>query len=125
MHDDVRLYLEIHIDNGQHKETLFDNCEVIAKDHGRIETRRCWVSESIDWLTQAKLWMGLKSIGLIEYERFEVSSGKTEVERCCFISSLPANAEKFASVVGTHWGIESAPQAHKKEVHYEELRACA
>jgi hypothetical protein len=37
--------------------------------HGRIEERRYWITDSIDWLHQKKDWEGLKSIGVVESVR--------------------------------------------------------
>jgi hypothetical protein len=48
------------------------------------------------------------------------------IERLFFISSLPADAKRIAAAVRAHWLIESAPQAHEKEVYVEHRpRACA
>jgi homocysteine S-methyltransferase len=38
---------------------------------------------------------------------------------CYVISSLPAEASRILHAVRTHWGIESVPQAHGKEVQHE------
>ena len=53
----------------------FDYIETVDGEHGRIESRRYWISDDIDWLTQKPLWKGLKSIGLVEYQREEKGKG--------------------------------------------------
>jgi predicted transposase YbfD/YdcC len=73
--------------------------------HGRIEMRKCVVSDQIDWLEQKPHWTGLKTIAMIEETR-EVGE-KTSIERRYFISSLSADARKIASAVRAHWMVEN------------------
>ena len=82
--------------------------ESVEKDHGRIETRRCWVVEddAIRWLEKGNLWPGLKSIAAIEGRR--KMSGKTTVETRYFISSLAGRAAKLVNAAREHWGIENS-----------------
>ena len=89
------------------QDAVFDTTEIVTADHGRIETRRYWITENIDWLDQAKDWDGLKSIGMVEYKQVVKTTGETKIERRCFISSLAARAEPFARAVRQHWGIEN------------------
>lgn len=107
LHEDVRLFIESYVDGKRLEKTVFDKYEVIDGDHGRIETRRYWVTEDITWLAQIKDWCGLKSIGMVEYESVKKATGKVEVERRYFISSLKAKAKPFAEAVRMHWGIEN------------------
>jgi predicted transposase YbfD/YdcC len=107
LHKDVRLFIEGYVDEKKLEKTVFDTHEVIDGNHGRIETRRYWVTEDIEWLEQLKDWCGLKSIGMVEYESIEKSTGKREVERRFFISSLKATAKPFSEAVRMHWGIEN------------------
>ena len=67
--------MESYLDKNKLRKTGFDMFECTDADHGRIETRRCWVTEEIDWLEQRSEWSGLNSIGLIEYS----SNGKVLV----------------------------------------------
>lgn len=76
------------------------------KGHGRIETRKCFVSAQIDWLNQKEQWAGLKTIVMIE-ETQESKGKPTSIEQRFFISSLPPTAELIASAVGSHWLIEN------------------
>ena len=89
------------------KALEYDYCETVEKDHGRIEARRCWVTEDIDWLAQKEEWAGLKSIIMVECER-EVIGEKGTVERRYFISSLDSNAEESLRAVRGHWAIENS-----------------
>lgn len=107
LHNDIKLYIESKVDNEQHKKADFDYHESIDADHGRIETRRCWATESIDWLSQKDKWDGFKSIGMIEYFSENKATGETTLDRRFFISSLTANAKKFSETVRYHWCVEN------------------
>lgn len=107
LHDDVRLFIESYVDEKKLINTHFDIHEVVDANHGRIEVRRYWITEDIAWLTQAKEWRGLKSIGMVEYESIDKITGKLESERRCFISSLNAQAKPFSESVRMHWGVEN------------------
>jgi predicted transposase YbfD/YdcC len=79
--------------------------ETVEKDHGRLETRRYYQSDCLDWFADKEKWEGLKSVGMVESVR-EVK-GKTTVERRYFLSSLPLGVETFARAVRGHWGVEN------------------
>ena len=83
-----------------------DHHESIDADHGRIETRRVWVTDQLDWLKQAGDWPGLVSIVVVEAER-DVPAHGHSVERRYYISSLPADAAVHARAIREHWGIEN------------------
>lgn len=82
-------------------------CETVEKDHGRIETRRCWATEDIAWLKQKKEWRDLQSIIMVEATR-EVTGKSASTQRRYFISSLPAEANSSLRAVRGHWGIENS-----------------
>jgi predicted transposase YbfD/YdcC len=82
-------------------------CETVEKDHGRIETRRCWATEDIAWLKQKEQWRDLQSIIMVEATREVVGKAAT-TERRYFISSLPAEADCSLRAVRGHWGIENS-----------------
>ena len=88
------------------KDIKYDYCETLEKDHGRIEARRCWVTEEIGWLEQKEDWKNLKSVVMVEAIREVIGKEKT-VERRYFISSLEANAESALKAVRGHWAIEN------------------
>lgn len=79
--------------------------EQIDAGHGRIEIRRCWASDSLEWLKQKSLWRGLRSICAVESER--IVDGKSSIERRYYISSLAAEAGKLSASIRQHWGIEN------------------
>ena len=79
--------------------------ETIEKDHGRIETRRYWLSAELDWFQDKPDWEGLRTVGMVEAVR-EIN-GHTTVERRYYLSSLGLNVKAFARAVRGHWGIEN------------------
>lgn len=89
------------------KDIEYSFRETIEKDHGRIEQRRCWATEDVDWLVQKEAWAGLKSIVMVESVR-EVIGQAASVERRYFISSLAADATEALRCVRGHWAIENS-----------------
>ncbi len=83
--------------------------------HGRVETRRVWVTDEVHWLGEdiLKLWPGLKSIVVVESIRQDLGdlSGKVSTERRYYICSHGgANnslAEFLAAGIRDHWGVEN------------------
>lgn len=83
-------------------------------DHGRIETRRVWVSDQVNWLGKSLLaqWRGLSSIACVERQR-EVIGQETQLQRHYYISSLRGcDAAKMAAAIRGHWGIENRLHWH-------------
>jgi predicted transposase YbfD/YdcC len=79
--------------------------ETVEKDHGRLEIRRYYQSEQLDWFADRRKWEGLKSVGMVESVR--EAEGKTTVERRYYLASLPLGVETFARAVRSHWGVEN------------------
>jgi predicted transposase YbfD/YdcC len=79
--------------------------QTVEKDHGRLETRRYYQSDQLDWFADRKEWEKLTSVGMVESIR-EVN-GETTVERRYYLSSLPLGVETFARAVRSHWGVEN------------------
>ena len=79
--------------------------ETVEKDHGRLETRRCYAFDQLACLHRAEQWPGLKSFAVIESER--LANGKLSTERRFYISSLPAEAARLAYAVRQHWKVEN------------------
>ena len=80
--------------------------ETLEKEHGRLETRRYWVTSRIDWFRDRDAWAGLTSVGMVEATRELDGVSSTEVRY--FISSLVGDdAEKFARAVRSHWSVEN------------------
>jgi predicted transposase YbfD/YdcC len=87
--------------------------------HGRIETRRVWVTDDIDWLRNKDQWPGIKSITMVEAGR-EVPGHKDSIERRYYISSLGGNdAAAMARFIRGHWSIENSLH-HVLDVSFHE-----
>ena len=76
-------------------------------DHGRIETRRHWITSDIGWLRQRHpAWSDLTSIAMIEAVREEPGKPATRQTRF-YIASIAPDAVEFARAARQHWGIEN------------------
>ena len=74
--------------------------------HGRVETRRIWTTEWLDWYDGRSAWARLGCLLCVESTR--TVGGKTSVERRYFISDLAGQtAETLLVYVRGHWGIEN------------------
>ena len=80
--------------------------EIVEKDHGRIEVRRCYAFDQIDCLHAPERWPDLKSFAVIASER--TIKGKTTLEHRFYISSLPADAVRINRAVRHHWRVENS-----------------
>lgn len=76
------------------------------KGHGRIETRRCWMTAEVDWLPEASAWASLGSAVCVEATR-QVGA-QVSTERRYYISSIEKqDAPRMLERVRGHWGIEN------------------
>lgn len=83
-----------------------DVFEETEGDHGRIETRRVWVCDELQWLPMAAQWPGLRQVVVVERSR-EIY-GKTSHERHYYIAShRTLDARRTAQAIRSHWGIEN------------------
>jgi len=74
--------------------------ETVEKDHGRIEVRRCFAFDQIDYLAKPEQWPDIQSFAVIESER--CIHGKTTRERRFYLSSLPADASRLLFAIRAH-----------------------
>jgi predicted transposase YbfD/YdcC len=99
-HAEIASFLDAEI-----KEGRLRCLEEADKGHGRHEVRRYWQSESIGWFAEGKAWEALHTVAVVEQER--TLGAKTTVERRYFLSSLPVDLPRLASVIRGHWSVES------------------
>lgn len=118
VHEEVKTFLDAAIngfENGREsgmtrpelkalKQTLQQK-ETVDGDHGRIETRRYYQSEDLQWFADRDQWEGLSTVGVVESTRD--IGGEVTTERRYFLSSLPLDVAQFARAVRSHWGIEN------------------
>ena len=80
--------------------------ETVDGEHGRIETRRYWITSEIEWLGAKGSWANRQSVGMVEARR---EIGETvQIDTRYFLTSLPAQAGRFAAAVRQHWGVENS-----------------
>jgi predicted transposase YbfD/YdcC len=100
---DVVTFFEGTIKSAENK--LFF-AETVDKGHGRLEIRRCWSSNDIQWLSERNPgWEKLSSICMVESERH--IKGEIERERRYYISSRNEDAKQLLSYSRRHWAIEN------------------
>ena len=95
------------MNHGYHEQTDTKN------SHGRIETRRVWVTDQVHWLGEDLLsqWPGLSSLVLTESVRQDLgdTSGKVTTQRRYYICSRPGtDARAMSEGTRGHWGIENS-----------------
>ena len=108
LHAKVKLLLDEAVLE-KFKDLSHGYCEETCGGHGRIETRRVWVTDEVRWLGEEllHLWPGLASLAVVEARR-EVPGGKSSVERRYYISSRKGtDAPAMARAIRGHWGIEN------------------
>ena len=102
LHEEVKLFLDEAIANGGDHDY---NCAVNG-GHGRVEVRKVWYSENVQWMQDRQQWQGLSSLVAVEAQR--TIGDKTSAERRYFISSLSGiNAETIGQMIRSHWGVEN------------------
>ena len=79
--------------------------ETVEKDHGRLETRRCYVFDPLECLDKPQQWKGLRSFAVLQSER--TVGDKTTREQRLYISSLTPDAQRISHAVRSHWSIEN------------------
>jgi len=115
VHEEVKSFLDATLDEKNRKrpqgaqiakdvQTLKEY-ETVEKDHGRIETRRYYQSDHLDWFADKEKWEGLNSVGMVESLR-EIH-GEVTRERRYYLCSLKLDVETFARAVRSHWGVEN------------------
>jgi predicted transposase YbfD/YdcC len=106
LHEDLVDYFEWALKD-KFDQTSYSLDETVDGEHGRIEVRRCYATDDIEWLRQKADWRGLASIAMVEAER-TVSGEISSVERRYYISSLAAEAKQLNRAIRGHWSIESS-----------------
>jgi predicted transposase YbfD/YdcC len=87
------------------KAVPHDYFEEISKGHGRVETRKSWISNCLETIENKEKWSGITAIGMVESERY--IKGITTIERRHYIVSIAQDAKLFAHAVRSHWAIEN------------------
>lgn len=78
----------------------------VTGGHDRVETRRCWAVDVEDrGLVDLEGWHELRTVCMVEYERFD--GEETTTERRYYVSNLDADAETLLEATRRHWHIEN------------------
>lgn len=82
--------------------------ERVEKGHGRIETRRTWITRDVPWLIKASSeWKSLRAVVCVERER--TIGETTTCTRHFYITSLDTHkASEVARACRAHWGVENS-----------------
>jgi predicted transposase YbfD/YdcC len=114
LHEKTRKIMdEIALDQAKGLHTdQYDYDTQTESGHGRIETRRVWITDQVQWLGQEILeqWPTLGSLIMIESIRQDLGDpqGKITTERRYYIASLKkCSAKRAGQYVRGHWGVEN------------------
>jgi predicted transposase YbfD/YdcC len=80
--------------------------DTVDGDHGRIETRRYWITSAIEWRGAKASWANLQRVGMVESRR-EIGD-TVHIDTRYFLTSLSAQGVRFAQAVRQHGGIENS-----------------
>ena len=84
----------------------YDYTVDVDKGHGRIETRRCWMTTDVSWLPGGQEWQDLGSFACVEATRR--IGEKVETDQRYYISSIEkCDAARMLQRVRGHWGVEN------------------
>ena len=115
LREDVKLLLDEAVSK-DFEGMGYDFHETIEKGHGRIETRRVWVTREVDWLRQRSEWANLRGVIRVESirEKIDPAGGppKRSIEQRDYITSLDHRkprhcAARLGELIRSHWGIEN------------------
>ena len=105
--EEIKWFFDDIEQESDERDGLISSHRSVDKGHGRIEIREAMISEEIDWLkSELKGFVDVKSIGMVKARR--IVGEKESEETRYFISSLPAEAQKFAQAVRYHWRWENS-----------------
>lgn len=105
LYEDVVLYFQDYMNESEARnETHY--ARTCDKGHGRIETRECFTSEEISWLSGRERWAGLNGIGVIR-SSIDKDGIVTENLHYFIYSCSNMTAKQLMSAKRQHWSIEN------------------
>lgn len=75
--------------------------------HGRIETRKCTVTQDVTFLDGKEEWSKMRSVIKVESERIIKKAGEISAETRYYISTLQADPKRLNASIRSHWAIEN------------------
>jgi len=115
LHEEIKLLFDQAIEQ-QFEGMGYDTHEQIDHGHGRVETRRVWVTRDVDWLREQGRWAGLRGAVCVESTREVIDPAggppQRSTQRRHYITSVDhrapgRDAAWFAQRVRDHWSIEN------------------
>ncbi|NRA83582.1 MAG: ISAs1 family transposase [Gammaproteobacteria bacterium] len=103
--EDVKYFFSV-AEQANCKNVKHDYFEATNKGYRRIETRRYWITNHLEYLVAPESWAGLQCIGMAENETLR--DAKKTIEKRCFIVSFAAETKVFGNAVRRHWSIENS-----------------
>ena len=103
--EDVKLYFDKCVSTTAAKK---NNCyaKTVNKDHGRIETRECYICEDISWLNTRSRWRSLNGVGMIT-TTIEQNSEKSSQNNYFIYSCKGLSPQQIMDAKRSHWSIEN------------------
>lgn len=106
LYNEVKLYLDDIVKDRDVIESL-NYHKTVEKGHGRLETRKCVISEEIGWLTSKTEWCGMHGIGAI-YCEIEENGKKSKQSHYFIYSCKGMTAEQIMRHKRNHWSVENS-----------------
>jgi predicted transposase YbfD/YdcC len=102
LYDDGTLFLQ---DARAQGAPALHTYATVDADQGRMETRTYWSPSAIAWGGAKPAWANLQRLGRVEARRERGT--KVETATRFSLTSLPADAVRFAQAVRGHWHIDN------------------
>ncbi|MFB3119201.1 MAG: ISAs1 family transposase [Stenotrophomonas maltophilia] len=86
----------------------YDFARTVNKNHGRLETRQCWVITDptcLDYIQNRQRWPKLDAVVKVTAHR--ETGAETSVQSRYYISSLAGRAKTLLEATRSHWSIEN------------------
>lgn len=108
LHQAIKEFFEWQLDEDlpADQKMALEIVEDIDGGHGRIEERRLWCTDEIDWLETERKWSGLSSIARLDSVR-HVDGKIEQMTRYYICSDADASAEQILKWAREHWSIEN------------------
>lgn len=106
LYKDVKLYLDDIVKDRDVIESP-NYHKTAEKGHGRLETRKCVISEEIGWPPSKTECCGLYGIGAI-YCEIEENGKKSKQSRYFIYSCKGMTAEQIMGYKRSHWSVENS-----------------
>lgn len=108
LHQDVRDLFE-GAEEFDFQGVPYDFARTVNKNHGRLETRQCWVitdPDCLDYLQNRQQWAKLNAVVKVTAQR--ETATETSLQSRYYISSLAGQAKTLLDATRSHWGIENS-----------------